>query len=234
MLSTPAKALAPCIGVSVAVFDAACKLIEHRRSGSVIAFERWPPVEPAQRVYGRDGIGPCARRCREDLTLQASCQASRAVGSTGREGWCVSPHDRGVGQTGRVEGEPPAPRPFGVSPDEAVELCREWMIYLGAVDTIAAHDPARQFCDLYSSRYLAWVDNRRGNLDVDSVESAARLAASDGRQALIFVRGGVRPVAQQRADVLGVAILWYHAVDATLAGASRPGLTVLASGLASG
>lgn len=105
------------------------------------------------------------------------------------------------------------------------------MIYMGAVDTVAAQDPARQLCDLYSSRYLAWVDNRRGNLDVDSVETAARLAASDGRQALIFVRGGVRPVAQQQADALGVAILWYHAVDATLAGRSRPGLAVLASGL---
>ena len=139
--------------------------------------------------------------------------------------------DRGIGQIGRVEREPPAPRPFGVSADEAVELCREWMIYLGAVDTVAAQDPARQLCDLYSSRYLAWVDNRRGNLDLDAVENAARLATSDGRQALIFVRGGVRPVAQQQADALGLAILWYHAVDATLAGASRAGLAVVASGL---
>lgn len=91
------------------------------------------------------------------------------------------------------------------------------MMYLGALDTVAAQDPARQLCDLYSSRYLAWVDNRRGNLDVDAVGNAARLAASDGRNALIFVRGGVRPVAQQEADALGVAILWFHAVDATLA-----------------
>ena len=105
------------------------------------------------------------------------------------------------------------------------------MIYLGAADTVATRDPARQLCDLYSSCYLAWVDNRRGNLEVDSVANAARLAASDGRHPLIFVRGGVRPVAQQQADELGVAILWYHAVDATLAGRSRPGLAVLASGL---
>jgi predicted RecB family endonuclease len=130
-----------------------------------------------------------------------------------------------------VERVPPAPRPFGVSADEAVELCREWMIYLGAGDTVAAQDPVRQHCDLYSSRYLAWVDNRRGNLDVDAVENAARLASSDGRQPLIFVRGGIRPVAQQGADALGVAILWYHAVDATLAGRSRLGLAVLSSGL---
>lgn len=149
-------------------------------------------------------------------------------------GLCNTAHeavDAGVGQTGGVEREPPAPRPFGVSADEAVELCREWMIYLGAGDTVAAQDPVRQLCDLYSSRYLAWVNNRRGNLDVDAVENAARLASSDGRQALIFVRGGVRPLAQQRADALGVAILWYHAVDATLAGRSRLGLAVLSSGL---
>jgi len=136
-----------------------------------------------------------------------------------------------VGQTGGVEPQPPLPRPSGVSADEAVTLCREWMLYLGALDTVAAQGSTRELCDLYSSRYLAWVNNRRGNLDVASVETAARRAASDGRQALIFVRGGVRPVAQQQADALGVAILWYHAVDATLAGRSRPGLAVLASGL---
>ncbi|GAA1440699.1 hypothetical protein GCM10009617_08220 [Leifsonia poae] len=31
----------------------------------------------------------------------------------------------------------PAPRPFGVSDEEAIELCREWMVYLGATDALA-------------------------------------------------------------------------------------------------
>lgn len=105
------------------------------------------------------------------------------------------------------------------------------MIYLGAVDTVVAVGTVNQLCDLYSARYLAWVDNRRGNLDVDSVDAAARLAASDGRRALVFVRGGVRPVAQERADELGVALLWYHARDGSLAGRSLLGLDVVASGL---
>ena len=110
-------------------------------------------------------------------------------------------------QTEIVSIEPPSPRSFGVSDEEAVELCREWMIDLGATDTVVAIGALRQLCDLYSARYLAWVDNRRGNLDVDPVDAAAALAASDGRCALIFVQGGVRPVAQERADALGVALL---------------------------
>jgi hypothetical protein len=136
-------------------------------------------------------------------------------------------------ETEIVTAEEPEPRPYGVSAEEAVELCREWMIYLGATDTVASSGETRELCDLFSSRYLAWVDNGRGNLDVDAVDSAAQLASSDGRKALIFMRGGVRPVAQQRADALGVALLNYHARDGSLAGRSRLGRTVLISGLGS-
>lgn len=38
----------------------------------------------------------------------------------------------------------PAPRPFGVSAEEAVELCREWMGYLGAADVVVARGEARR------------------------------------------------------------------------------------------
>ncbi|WP_431218541.1 hypothetical protein [Leifsonia xyli] len=130
-----------------------------------------------------------------------------------------------------VMSEEPAPRPSGVSDDEALELCREWMVFLGAFDTIISRGQAREYCDLYSSRYVAWVDNRRGNLDVDAVETAAMLAAADGRQALIFLRGGVRPVAQQRADALDVALLNYRARDSALDGRSRLGRAIVATGL---
>ncbi|MFF9564749.1 hypothetical protein ACF1AJ_15500 [Leifsonia sp. NPDC014704] len=119
-----------------------------------------------------------------------------------------------------------------MSDEEAVELCREWMIYLGAADSVVAAGAARNSCDLYSSRYLGWVDNSRGNLDVDAVEKAAALAATDGRQPLIFLRGGVRPVAQERADVLGVALLNYRERDRALDGRSRLGREIIATGLA--
>ncbi len=76
----------------------------------------------------------------------------------------------------------------------------------------------RRVCDLYSAAYIAWVDNGRGNLDVEAVENVAKVAASDGRNALVFLRGGVRPVAQQRADTLGVALLNHHATDGSLEG----------------
>jgi hypothetical protein len=105
------------------------------------------------------------------------------------------------------------------------------MIYLGATDTVAASDGQRILCDLYSSGYLVWVNNRRGNLGIDEVEGAARLSATDGRRALIFVHGGVLPDAQQLADDLGVALLWYDARNGSLEGANAAGFTIRASGL---
>jgi hypothetical protein len=106
------------------------------------------------------------------------------------------------------------------------------MIYLGATDTVRSEGIARASCDLYSSRYLGWVYNGRGNLDVDPVESAAALSGKDGRQPLIFLRGGVRPVSQERADVLGVALLNYRERDRALDGRSRIGREIIALGLA--
>lgn len=105
------------------------------------------------------------------------------------------------------------------------------MIYLGATNTVVAANEIRKTCDLYSSRYLAWVDNRRGNLDIGEVESAARLSSADGRQALIFVHGGVLPDAQQRADALGVALLWYDARKGALEGGNQAGFEIRSSGL---
>lgn len=106
------------------------------------------------------------------------------------------------------------------------------MIYLGATDSVVSTGIARNSCDLYSSHYLCWVDNGRGNLDVDVVETAAARAAADGRQPLIFLRGGVRPIAQERADVLGVALLNYRERDRALDGRSRLGREIIATGLA--
>lgn len=106
------------------------------------------------------------------------------------------------------------------------------MVYLGAADTVVSREEARASCDLYSSRYLVWVDNGRGNLDVNAVEKAATLAAADGRQPLIFLRGGVRPAAQERADALGVALLNYRERDSALDGRSRLGREIVIVGLA--
>lgn len=124
--------------------------------------------------------------------------------------------------------------PYGASYVEAVRLCREWMIYLGAVDTLPATGAAAAVCDLYSRDFVAWVDNRRGNLDVDVVERAARVAASDGRRAVVFIPGGVRPAAQDLADTLGVALLRFGPYDGALYGANRRGRELRASGFAPG
>jgi hypothetical protein len=130
-----------------------------------------------------------------------------------------------------VIGEAPLARPYGVSDEDAIVLCREWMVYLGATDTVAASDETRKLCDLYSSSYLAWVDNRRGNLDQGQVTLAANLSSTDGRRGLIFVRGGVLPEARQQADQLGVALLRYDARNGSLEGGNQAGFATRASGL---
>lgn len=126
----------------------------------------------------------------------------------------------------------PEPRPWGVSDEEAVQLCREWMIHLGATDTLATEASARNVCDLYSARFLAWVENLRRNLDVDRVERAAAVSNGDGRYPLLFTSGGVFPEARDRADMLGVALLRFRAQDGALDGANTLGRHVRIVGLA--
>jgi hypothetical protein len=131
-----------------------------------------------------------------------------------------------------VERQSPEPKPWGASDDEAIELCREWMIYLGATDTVVASGEAIQACDLYSARLLAWVDNQRGNLDVAQVTRAASVSAADGRRGLIFVRHGVLPQAVDRADELGIAIFRFDPRGGTLDGGNLLGRELYATGLA--
>jgi hypothetical protein len=121
--------------------------------------------------------------------------------------------------------------PLGVSDEGAVILCRDWMRHLGATDTIAAVGESRTVCDLFSSRYLAWVDNHRGNLEIDRVARAAYVALHDGRQPLIFKRGGIRLDARRRADLDGVALFSYVPSDAVLAGANPLGHDLRLHGL---
>lgn len=128
--------------------------------------------------------------------------------------------------------QPPHPRAWRASDQEALELCREWMVYLGAIDAVAAAGAVRQTCDLFSSRFLAWVVNQRGNLGPEFVEKAQAIAAGDGRHPLIFFSGGVLPEAQDRADALGVALLRFDAQGGNLDGANRAGRHVRQSGLA--
>lgn len=127
--------------------------------------------------------------------------------------------------------EPPDARPLGVSDDRAVELCRDWMVHLGASDTVVATGTARDVCDLFSRRYLVWVDNTRGNLESHKVLFAAAVASNDGRQPIIFKRGGIRLDAQRQADLHGVALFYYAPADGVLEGANTLGNELRASGL---
>ncbi|WP_290473108.1 hypothetical protein [Leifsonia sp. 71-9] len=127
---------------------------------------------------------------------------------------------------------PPHQRSWKASDRDAVRLCREWMVYLGAADVVAASGDVAEVCDLYSNRFLAWVDDRPGNLDVDAVRRVAGMAASDGRRALVFHPGGVFPDAQDQADALGVALFRYDARGGNLDGANQVGRSLRVTGLA--
>ncbi|WP_460536422.1 hypothetical protein [Humibacter ginsengiterrae] len=108
-----------------------------------------------------------------------------------------------------MNGERPAPRPEGVSDQQAVDVCREWMIYLGEFDTMVATGDAALVCDLYSSRYVAFVSNERGNIGMPLVDRAVALVASDGRRGLVFHSGGTRPAAGEFADANGIALIMF-------------------------
>lgn len=141
------------------------------------------------------------------------------------------PDAGGSVQTVDVSMMTPLPCPWGVSDEEAIELCREWMVHLGATDARKAEESAKHVWDLYSSHYLGWVETRRGNLDVDLVERAATAAAVDGRSPLLFLPGGVYPEARDRADVLGVPLLRFRAKDGVLDGVNMRGQQARTGGL---
>lgn len=121
--------------------------------------------------------------------------------------------------------------PWGATGAAAVEICGQWMVRLGATDTVVAGRGDGGVCDLYSSRYLAWVESRRGNLEMQIVERAAAISANDGRAALVFLAGGVFPTVQDRADALAVSLLRFDPRSGDLDGANAFGRRVLASGL---
>lgn len=124
----------------------------------------------------------------------------------------------------------PAPRPRGVSDVEAAELCREWMIYLGELDTVIAGPEARGTCDLYSSRWLAWVVNQRGNVSLGVVSKAADVSSSDGRRGLIFFGSGCSPDARDLATQRGIPLLHFVAEDGVLSGLNQLAKNVVWNG----
>lgn len=103
------------------------------------------------------------------------------------------------------------------------------MHFLGFADVVVAVGDARQICDLYGSRYLGWVENKRGNLEVELVERAATVVAADGRRGLVFARRGVMPDARVKADELGIAIFGFDPQGGTLDGVNLLGRELFAN-----
>jgi hypothetical protein len=83
------------------------------------------------------------------------------------------------------------------------------MVFLGERDTLIAEGPAAAVCDLYSSRYVALVDNHRGNIEVPLVQRAIALTESDGRSCIVFHPGGCLPDAAALADARGVVLIMF-------------------------
>lgn len=85
------------------------------------------------------------------------------------------------------------------------------MVYLGEEDTVVAEGATAVICDLYSSRYVALVENRIGNIEVPLVQRAVMLSASDGRHSLVFHSGGCFPDAGELANAHGIPLIAYVA-----------------------
>ena len=123
----------------------------------------------------------------------------------------------------------PRPRPVGSSRSAAVEFCREWMVFLGECDTVIAEGPGAEVCDLYSSRYVALVENRIGNIEVPLVQRAVTLSTSDGRRGLVFHSGGCFPDAAELADAYGIALITYMARAGDIAARNRVAVPICRS-----
>ncbi len=120
-----------------------------------------------------------------------------------------------------MTGAYPQPRPDGADSGEAVELCAEWLSFLGDPDVTVA--PAGAGFDISSCTSIAWVNNRFGNVDYDYVLTASEVAREDGRLPLIFFRGGFAPEAQDLATNRGFGLLRYDAAGRRLSGQNRLG-----------
>ena len=127
--------------------------------------------------------------------------------------------------------EKPAPRPRkGATDLEAIELCADWMRYLGATDTVVANPANSVPCDLYSSRNLGWVDNRSVNVPQSFVSDAVKVSTQDGRVGLIFFRYGFDPYAQQIATSHGIALISFTPESGDLHGLNQLGRNICAHG----
>ena len=123
----------------------------------------------------------------------------------------------------------PRPRPVGSSQPAAVEFCREWMVYLGEQNTVVAQGATAAICNLYSSRYVALVENRIGNIEVPLVQRAVTVSRSDGRRAVVFHSGGCFGDAAELADAYGVALITYVAREGDIEARNRVAMPICRS-----
>ena len=100
------------------------------------------------------------------------------------------------------------------------------MVYLGERDTLVAQSEAAHVCDLYSSRYVALVNNDRGNIGMPLVERARALVASDGRRGLIFHSGGCLPDAGMAAEQAGIAVIMFDPENGEIEARNRVAIPI--------
>jgi hypothetical protein len=103
------------------------------------------------------------------------------------------------------------------------------MVYLGEADTMIASGAAAAVCDLYSSRYVALVQNRIGNIENPLVQRAIALCAADGRRALVFHSGGCLIDAARLADAHGIALITYMPQSGDIAARNRVAVPICRS-----
>jgi hypothetical protein len=130
--------------------------------------------------------------------------------------------------------EKPEPRPRqGATDREAIELCAQWMSYLGATDVVIANPSASIPCDLYSNNYLGWVHNWHGDVGADLVEQAISALSTDKRSGMIFFRYGFDGFARNLATNAGLALIRFSPEYGTANGLNQLGRDIFVRGLVS-
>ncbi|MEJ6553408.1 restriction endonuclease [Microbacterium esteraromaticum] len=112
---------------------------------------------------------------------------------------------------------PPAPQPYGVSPEGAERIVEAWMRHLGALDAEVTRYTADGGIDVASASWIAQVKHHQGVIGVAAIRELAGVAAIDGRSALFFTSTGYAEGAVDFADKAGMGLFVYSAEDGTLA-----------------
>jgi hypothetical protein len=109
----------------------------------------------------------------------------------------------------------PAGQPYGVSPEGAVALVRDWMIYLG-IQSAEMTRLSGDGIDVTSSTYVAQVRNFKGFVEVQAIRESLGVAVAESKKPLIFTCGSYSSEALSFAEKAHVPLFVFDAEEGLL------------------